>query len=324
MGMRSLRLILVRWRGDVIGAYTERAGEVDGPATRLAGCAGVELEIQEVSGLGRPFARRRVIDEGVAIGIALALALHFLVGLGVLGASLHWRAPTGEQEDNERAAMIRDYLTRISANDGNESRDEHRDAPADENSPVVPDTPVPPAASAIATETPKPKLRPPTRTVASGPAATSRTSAQGSGGTSDVSTSPAVCAAPKSPATHVAMCTRSVVVTSLSVEPGCFTDTVVSKGQRGTLTFACDGDGPATAVFGPHSFTGVVHEGSLDTCTGTEYPWSDGCRWTSAQHLSGSVSSGSLSFVYGEAPKAGPHPPCLPACWARGTVDVER
>jgi hypothetical protein len=320
--MRSLRLILVRWRGDVIGAYTERAGDVGGPATRLAACEGVALEIHEVSGGRGPFAARRLLDGDVAVGVALALALHFLAGMALLGASLHWGTPSPEQQDEERAATIRDTLTRIAANDGVQSRDEHRDVPADDDSRHTPDTPV--AQAAAATETPRPAPRPVSTAAASGPRASSRSAAQGSGGTSDVSTSPAVCAAPRSSATGAAMCTRSVVVASLTRESGCFVDTVVSEGQRGTLTYACDGDGPATAVFGAHSFTGVVHDGGLDACTGTEYPWSDGCRWTSAQHLSGSVSGGTLAFAYGEAPKAGPHPTCLPACWARGTITVER
>ena len=306
----------------MIAAHTERAGEVDGPGTRLAGCEGVELEIHEVSRRRGPFAARLVVGADVLVAIALALAIHFVAGMALLGASLHWRAPSPEQEDEERAAMIRDTLTRIAASDGVQSRDEHRDVEADEDTPQVQDSPVPPAAPV--TQSRRPTPRPPTRAASPGAHSTSTSAAQGSGGTSDVSTAPAVCAAPKSSVTGAAMCKRTVVVDSLTREPGCFIDTVFEQGQRGTLTYACDGEGPATVVFGAHSFTGVVHEGGIDACTGTEYPWQDGCRWTSAQHLSGSVSSGSLAFTYGEAPKAGPHPQCLPACWARGTLSVER
>jgi hypothetical protein len=243
--------------------------------------------------------------------------------MALLGASLHWRAPSAEQEDEERAAMIRDTLTRIAASDGVQSRDEHRDVPADDDTPQVQDAPVAPATPVAQPRKPSPP-RLPVRAASPGSTSTETSEAQGSGGTSDVSTSRAVCAAPKSNVTGAAMCKRSVVVASLTRESGCFVDTVFEQGQRGTLTFACDGEGPATVVFGGHSFTGVVHEGGLDACTGTEYPWQDGCRWTSAQHLSGSVSSGTLAFTYGEAPKAGPHPQCLPACWANGTLTVER
>jgi hypothetical protein len=58
-------------------------------------------------------------------------------------------------------------------------------------------------------------------------------------------------------------------------------------------------------------------------CAGTEYPFSDGCRWTSAQRVRGRLGMGDLAFEYGEAPKAGTHKSCARACSASGRVHVK-
>ena len=115
------------------------------------------------------------------------------------------------------------------------------------------------------------------------------------------------------------MCSRSVLVTSLTrSSPSCFTDNVVAAGQKGTLTFPCEGDGPAVLQVGSSSFEGVESDGHVDVCTGTRFPWADGCTWTSAQRVSGDVKTGEFVFTYGEAPMAGRS--CAPACSATGTV----
>jgi hypothetical protein len=87
------------------------------------------------------------------------------------------------------------------------------------------------------------------------------------------------------------------------------------------LTFPCDGNGPATLTFGTRSFAGARTSGDVEVCAGTQFPWDDGCTWTSAQRVSGSIASGELRFVYGEAPKAGQRR-CMPACGATGTIRI--
>jgi hypothetical protein len=120
------------------------------------------------------------------------------------------------------------------------------------------------------------------------------------------------------------MCSETVRVTSLTrSSPSCFTDNVVNVGQVGTLSFPCAGDGEATLRFGALAFEGAEIDGRASVCTGTQFPWSDGCTWTSAQRVSGDVRSGALRFDYGEAPKAGERG-CMSACSATGTLAVDR
>lgn len=103
-------------------------------------------------------------------------------------------------------------------------------------------------------------------------------------------------------------------------DPSCFIDEVVSQ-LPGTLVFPCGG-GPATVAFGDRVFEGAVTNGFLDVCIGTEFPWGDGCEWQSAQHLSGLLVSGVVSYSYAEQPKPGQQG-CLGPCSATGTLSVE-
>jgi hypothetical protein len=120
-----------------------------------------------------------------------------------------------------------------------------------------------------------------------------------------------------------AMCSRTVLVTTLNrSNPVCFVDAVVGVGQTGTLSYPCVGDGPATISFGTRSFTGADIGNVVDVCTGTEFPWSDGCMWTSAQRVTGALDSGTLTFTYGEAPKAG-QTGCTWSCSAEGTLTLQ-
>ena len=112
-------------------------------------------------------------------------------------------------------------------------------------------------------------------------------------------------------------------VTSLEVPSSCFVDTVMKIGQTGTLTFPCEGDGEARLAFGTKSFAGASIGGRFDMCTGTEYPFVDGCRWTSAQRVTGRLGAQDLAFKYGEAPKVGTQKQCAAACSASGTVHVK-
>jgi hypothetical protein len=104
--------------------------------------------------------------------------------------------------------------------------------------------------------------------------------------------------------------------------PVCYVDTIAKSGDPGTLTYPCSGDGAARIEFSGGTLEGEVKGGILSTCTGTEFPWSDGCDWTSAQHASGPVPKGPFRFDYAEAPKPG-QSGCTWSCSATGTIVVE-
>ncbi len=122
------------------------------------------------------------------------------------------------------------------------------------------------------------------------------------------------------------VCTANVHV--VNVAPSsvtCYVDTVIHTGDNGTVSYACNGSSSnwAVADFGAGvEFTGSVHDGTvLDLCTGTTFPFSDGCTWASAQRITGDVASGTLSFTYEEQPIAGTG--CLSPCSASGTILVQ-
>jgi len=83
--------------------------------------------------------------------------------------------------------------------------------------------------------------------------------------------------------------------------------------------YPCSGDGPAKVTFGAASFDGADEGGKVTACTGTQFDWADGCTWTSAQTVTGSVASGTLRFTYGEAPKSR-----ASTCASTGSLRVER
>ena len=134
--------------------------------------------------------------------------------------------------------------------------------------------------------------------------------------------SSATCAIANVPATRGSMCSRPVTVDSFAVvRASCYVDTEIGHGAEGTLQTPCDGDGEAMIVFGSMTFRGSIVSGRIDVCAGTEFPWQDGCTWTSAQRVSGALSDGVLTFGYGEAPKAGEEG-CATACSATGSLRV--
>lgn len=122
--------------------------------------------------------------------------------------------------------------------------------------------------------------------------------------------------APASPCTaplHVGAITPSSAT--------CYVDLIVHEGDEGTALFDCDGGGWAEAHFAGGTFTGAIQNGEVDLCSGTTFPWSDGCTWASAQRISGNLESKTLTFTYDEQPIAGTG--CESACSATGTVLVQ-
>jgi hypothetical protein len=146
-------------------------------------------------------------------------------------------------------------------------------------------------------------------------------------GTPDTSVTDPLCRVPDGGGSDGGACTRTLLVGPLALSsPSCWTDSAVSEGEVGTLVYDCGG-GAASATFGSRTFVGAVAavDGSgdfLDLCIGTEFDWSDGCHWHSAQHLVGSIASGALSFGYAESPDPG-EVGCASSCKASATVTVE-
>jgi hypothetical protein len=289
-------LVLVRWHGDIVATYDAlpRIAPVD------SGCDGVCVEVYDVAAERAALRLRPAVDLRPIAGFAVSAVLHALVAIGVfLMLTSKGEDQIKADQMNQQGATLADYVTRIAANENAAEK------PKDERAPA-----------AVVEEQAKPEPAP-TRE-----SAPSDVVAHGSAGKDTVSTSPSICAPPKGGKGHGPKCQRAVVITGISTRPSCFVDTVAKSGDTGILTFPCDGDGEATLTFGTRSFAGADVGGKVNVCTGTEYPWSDGCTWTSAQRVTGSIASGTLSFTYGEAPRPGQNN-CARACEAHGTVRVQ-
>ncbi len=296
--------MLVKWYGDVIATRTLEAGQEVDRSIEHAG-SGVSVDVVEVPytrsslGVAPPTEVLPVVTVLASVGAHMLMALLFAA-----------TAASPAEEAREREAALRAYRVRAEALDpegdrpdrdrqtwnGYSDGDSALDGPTADLGFVHPHSaPLPPTTASAHPQPASPAL----------PSAV------------------ALCTHPPSPAATGPICTRTVVVTSLArSSPSCFTDTVIEDGQRGTLSFPCQGDGPVSVRFGGAVFTGSQVGGKLEACDGTEFPWSDGCSWTSAQRVAGHVGDRVLSFTYGEAPKAGQHS-CASACSATGTVAVE-
>lgn len=117
-------------------------------------------------------------------------------------------------------------------------------------------------------------------------------------------------------------CQRRLRLDSLSRSGAtCFVDVRIDLAEEGELEWECDRPlGRAEVRFARARFTGVVSANELDVCFGSEFDWADGCRWTSAQALRGSLSEPTLQLTYAEAPLSGLG--CQPPCAASGVVTV--
>jgi hypothetical protein len=100
----------------------------------------------------------------------------------------------------------------------------------------------------------------------------------------------------------------------------CFLDLALATGADGALTVFCRG-GYSSADFGKGLFEGNFTGGFVEVCRGTTFKYNDGCTWVSAQRISGTLASGTLTFEYGEAPITGS--PCASACTATGVIVVK-
>lgn len=103
--------------------------------------------------------------------------------------------------------------------------------------------------------------------------------------------------------------------------PSCFVDVRMDVGDEGVVEWDCGTTmGRAEVRFPRARFTGVVNGDLLEVCFGSEFDWTDGCRWTSAQALRGSLTTGAtLRLTYSEAPRPG-QLGCVVPCSASGEV----
>jgi hypothetical protein len=102
----------------------------------------------------------------------------------------------------------------------------------------------------------------------------------------------------------------------------CFIDVRLDAGELGTLEWDCgQTQGLAELRFARARFTGVVAADTASLCFGSAFDWTDGCRWTSAQTISGALDAGRLGFTYGEAPLAG-QSGCETPCTGAGSLTV--
>ena len=103
--------------------------------------------------------------------------------------------------------------------------------------------------------------------------------------------------------------------------PSCFVDVRMDLGDEGVLEWDCGTTmGRAEVRFPRARFTGVVSGDLLEVCFGSEFDWTDGCRWTSAQALRGRLTAGAtIRLTYSEAPLPG-QLGCVVPCSASGEV----
>ena len=132
---------------------------------------------------------------------------------------------------------------------------------------------------------------------------------------------PTSCANAPGPQT-AQRCSQRLRLLSVSRSmPSCFVDVRMNVGDEGLLEWDCGATmGRAEVRFPRARFTGVVTGELLEVCFGSEFDWSDGCSWTSAQALRGPLTSGAtLRLTYSEAPLPG-QLGCVVPCSASGEV----
>ena len=319
--MRKPLLVLLRWKGDIVATYDDVNA---GAASNVNEADGISLEVYDVGAERSTLGMKHKMEWRPVVGIAASAALHIALIIGIFFAlTTKSQQEIDAEAANQQSAVLKDMVTRIAANETttDKPKPEKQPPPPPEPSalpppPALPPTPTPPEKQAKKDQ--KAPLSPPD----AAPQAHAKT--KGSGGKDDISTSPSVCNPGHVGPSSGPMCTKRVTLGQIAKRDSCYVDTVAQPGDVGTLSYPCEGDGEATLSFGTKTFSGAVVSGKVDVCTGTEYPFSDGCTWSSAQRVSGRVDGVSLTFTYGEAPKKGQpaQQSCAQACGASATLSM--
>lgn len=117
-----------------------------------------------------------------------------------------------------------------------------------------------------------------------------------------------------------AACHADLHASSIRSRGGCYFDERITHGP-GLLTYPCDGDGPATAVFEDHRYEGVVAEGVLTLALSTELDWEDGCRWATKHLIRGAIASKRFTWSYSDAAVKGQA--CSGACTGAAEISID-
>ncbi len=312
-------LVVVRWHGEVIATHDQFPLGIEGAPE------GVTVEVVDVSAERAGMNLRPAVPVLLLVSLLASVILHAGVGTALVVAA-NRGGPSGPisseimPPQNDESAAVQDPILKVAREEPPpEPPKEKTPEPEPPKPPDPPkaDPPPPPEDTALAVEDlPAAPAEPADIETPPPPA---EIAPDGQGGTDDFSASPTTCARAPAAANHGPKCKRSVVFTGLQKSPSCYVDTVAHEGQAGVLTFPCSGDGEASLRFGKKTFIGAVVNGKVDVCTGTEYLFSDHCKWTSAQRVTGTVGNGDLRFTYGEAPKPGQQS-CAAACGATASI----
>lgn len=103
--------------------------------------------------------------------------------------------------------------------------------------------------------------------------------------------------------------------------PGCYLDQHI-RDNEGVLTYPADGDGKATAVFGPQRYEGTIQGGELELVAETELDWDDNCHWGTTATIRGSVNGGPLTWTYQDRVITGTM--CSGICHASTTFETSK
>jgi len=350
--MRRPRLVLLKWGDDVIAAHTVRGDEPPPEAfVSETDQNDVTLEVQEVDIDRRDLKLGRKVEAVAVFGLVTSLAFHVTFG-GILLVAAVLTGGMSAQED-PTASRLREMTMRLEAQEGDtqqQKEEKTSDKTVEEQAkmegftpeePEPTDIPLPPAASSPTDTNPsdsdrasqsaqKPEVAEkgaPTDKKGKDESPLSVEGAdEGEEGSDSVEASTAICAKQTIPRSTAPRCTKTVLATTLSVRPGCYVDTIMKPNDKGTLTYPCEGDGPATLTFNGRSFTGSAIGGKLDVCADTKYefPPYDNCTWLSAQRVTGAIESGTFRFAYGEAPKRAKGQFCASACNASGVIRIDQ
>jgi hypothetical protein len=305
--VRPSRLLLIRWCGDVIGTQTLGKGQ-DPDVSGLPDDASVTFEVVELSARA---SFRGPVDLRPALLVLGSVVFHAGVALLLLTASR--KSP--HEIESDRLDVLRAYSARLAVSE-HQTPEVHIEELASVTPPQQTDNPPDVVATAPA------HVTPPSSVAKRADASPVSVAKRGDG---SLASAPSVCAPPVAHASTGPMCTRAVVVRSLTLSsPTCYTDLRVAVGDRGTLSYPCSGDGASKLSFDRGTFEGAEIGGKVTVCTGTQYevPSVDTCTWSTAQEVTGSIASGTLRFTYGETPKEPPSM-CASACTSAGSIEVE-
>lgn len=303
--VRPSRLLIIRWCGDVIGTQTLGKGQAP-DVSGLPADAPVTLETVD---LPQPVSFRGPVNLRPALLVLGSIMFHAGVAIVLLTASR--KSP--RETESEQLDVLRSYTARLAVSEHQTPEMHVEESAASVTQPQKTDS------EPVVSATTPAHVTPPTSVARRAP------SSSASRGDGLLSSAPSVCAPPVAHASTGPMCTRTVVVRSLTLSsPTCYTDLRVAVGDRGTLTYPCSGDGASKLSFDRGTFEGADIGGKVTVCTGTQYevPMVDHCTWSTAQQVTGSIANGTLRFTYGEAPKEPPSM-CASACTSTGSIDVE-